>query len=230
MEQMTMSEAELTILSLLSESARYGHELQQVIEDRGLREWVTIGFSSIFYLLNKLEKQGMIVGDLHPDPSGVARKLYRLSDAGRGVLQTAIADLLRQPHAFGTGFELGLANLSVLKTAHVYQTLSHHHADLRHRLETIERSWERHQQEETPAEHIRALYTHSIAVMRAELDWLTHFIEDWRKRYPEVDRLSSRSPADPDSDTTKVVTRLSRRTTPDPAKLIQKLKRPPKTE
>jgi DNA-binding PadR family transcriptional regulator len=227
MEQLTMSEAELTILSLLSESARYGHELQNIIEERGLREWVTIGFSSIFYLLNKLERQSMIAGELRPDPSGVARKLYHLTDAGRGVLQTAVADLLRQPHAFGTGFELGLANIGVLKPPQVYQNLSHHRADLRLRLETVEKSWERHQHEEdAPAEHIRALYTHSISVMKAELEWLTGFLQDWVQRYPEVERTS---PARA-TDSHKAATVINRRPTPDPAKLIQKLKRPPKVE
>lgn len=231
-----MSEAELTILSLLSESARYGHELQQVIDERGLREWVTIGFSSIFYLLNKLERQGMIVGELRPDASGMARKQYHLTDAGRGVLQTAVGDLLRQPHAFGTGFELGLANLGVLRPTQVYQTLSHHHADLRQRLETVEKSWERHQNEEsktTPADHIRSLYTHSIAVMRAELQWLNEFLSDWVVRYPEVERPPSQPsrPAQIDTqDKHKAATMLNRRPTPDPAKLIQKLKRPPKQD
>lgn len=223
-----MSEAELTILSLLSESARYGHELQKVIEDRGLREWVAIGFSSIFYLLNKLEHQEMIVGDLRPDPSGVARKLYSLTSAGRGVLQTAVADLLRQPHAFGSGFELGLANMGVLKPAQIYQMLSHHRADLKLRLDTVERSWERHQREEAPADYIRALYTHSIAVMKAEVDWMNAFLADWVKRYPGVEKPVTPAARATDTDTHSAQTVLNRRPTPDPAKLIQKLKRPPK--
>ncbi|HEX2622423.1 MAG TPA: PadR family transcriptional regulator [Phototrophicaceae bacterium] len=230
MEQTTMSEAELTILSLLSESARYGHELQKVIEERGLREWVAIGFSSIFYLLNKLEHQHMIAGELQPDPSGVARKRYSLTDAGRGVLQTAVADLLRQPHAFGSGFELGLANLGVLKPPQIYLMLTHHRADLKQRLETVERSWERHQREETPADYIRALYTHSISVMKAELEWMTGFIEDWVKRYPGVEKPATQPTRPAEGDTHRAQTALARRPTPDPAKLIQKLKRPPKQD
>jgi DNA-binding PadR family transcriptional regulator len=228
MEQMTMSEAELTILSLLSESARYGHELQSLIDERGLREWVTIGFSSIYYLLNKLERQGMIEGELRSDPSGIARKFYHLTEAGRGVLQTAVADLLRQPHAFGTGFELGLANIGVLRPTQVYQTLSHHRSDLRNRLDTIQKSWERHQHEEKSSDAITALYTHSIAVMKAELDWLTQFLKDWAARYPEVERPPSQPTRT--TDTHNAATLLARRSTPDPAKLIQKLKRPPKSE
>lgn len=223
MEQATMSEAELTILSLLAEAERYGHEIQQVIEQRGLRAWVPIGFASVYYLLSKLERQNLLTGDLIPDHQGVPRKRYRLTDAGQGVLQTAVADLLRQPHALGEGFELGLANLHVLKPHQVYQTLSHHHADLQTRLERIEKDWQQHQNSDHNTDNVSALYTHSIAVMRAELEWMTAFLEAWKARYPAADRAPS---AAPDETAEGRKTRLSRRTTPEPAKMIQKLKRP----
>ena len=51
-----MTNAELAILSLIGESPRHGYEIEQVIEARGMREWTEIGFSSIYYLLKKLEK------------------------------------------------------------------------------------------------------------------------------------------------------------------------------
>ena len=109
-----MTDAELTILSILAEGARHGHEIQQIIHDRGLRAWIAVGFSSVYYILNKLERIQMVSSELRNDGRGPARKLYRLTDAGRGILQTAIVELIRQPTGLGTGFELGLANLHVL--------------------------------------------------------------------------------------------------------------------
>lgn len=230
MEQTTMNEAELTLLSLLAEAPRYGHELQTLIDERGLREWVTIGFSSIFYLLNKLEKHGLIFSAARADPTGMPRKHYALTEAGRGVLQTAVADLLRQPHALGTGFELGLANLNVLKPVQVYRVLKHHRSDLRQRLDAVELSYQRHQREENAqVDHIHALYTHSLAVMRAEITWLDTFLADWLGRYPGIDKTASDNDLSPKNVHT-AVTLSTRRTTPDAAKLIQKLKRPPRRE
>src|SRR3990172_9418645 len=172
-----MTDAELTILSLVAEGPRYGYEIQQLIDQRGLREWLTIGFSSIYYILNKLERQNMLTSTLRADGRGPARKVYEITEAGRGVLQTAIADLLRHPRALGSGFELGLVNLNALKTQHAYKVLTYHRDDLQHRLEAVEKSWDRHQQEDDPnmADHIRALFTHSVALMAAELDWLNTF-------------------------------------------------------
>ena len=59
-----MTNAELAILSLIAETPRHGYDIEQTIENRGMREWTEIGFSSIYYLLNKLEKTGFVGSEL----------------------------------------------------------------------------------------------------------------------------------------------------------------------
>ena len=219
-----MTDAELTILSLVAETPRYGYEIQQVIDERGLREWLTIGFSSLYYILNKLERQHMLTSQLQPEGRGPARKVYSITEAGRGVLQTAVSDLLRQPRSLGSGFELGLANLGALKPRQVYVVLHHHHIDLKQGLEQVEKAWARHQEDPPEGHHITALYTHSIAMMRSELEWMSAFLEDWKARYPGVERDDNHEPQATDPNT--AVTRMNPRTAnSDPAKMIQRLKR-----
>ncbi|MCB9452307.1 MAG: helix-turn-helix transcriptional regulator [Anaerolineaceae bacterium] len=227
---MVMTDAELSILSLVAEGPRYGYELQQIIDERGIREWLTIGFSSIYYILNKLEQQKLLTGMLYPEGRGPARKVYEITDAGRGVLQTAIAELLREPRALGSGFELGLANLGALKPAHVYRVLRHHQADLKIRLDTVRHAWGRHQEENHGDDHIRALYTHSIAMMQAELEWMAVFLDDWKERYPGVEQKLTPETGPLAGDSHRAVTQANRQTmSSDPAKMIQRLKRiPPK--
>src|SRR5690606_19045728 len=152
---MMMTETELTILSLVAEGPRYGYEIQQVIEERGLREWLAIGFSSVDYILNKLEEQGLLSSQLRPNGIGPARKVYAVTAGGSGVLQTAILERLRQPRALGTGIELGLANLNAIAPRQVFQALSQHERDLTRQLDAIEKTWQRHQQEDAVmADHI----------------------------------------------------------------------------
>jgi DNA-binding PadR family transcriptional regulator len=227
---MVMTDAELSILSLVAEGPRYGYELQQIIDERGIREWLTIGFSSIYYILNKLEQQNLLTGTLFPEGRGPARKVYEITEAGQGVLQTAIAELLREPRSLGSGFELGLANLGVLKPPQAYRVLRHHQADLKLRLDAIRLAWQRHQAENHSSDHIRALYTHSIAIMEAELTWMDVFLNDWKERYPGVVEQSSAKDTNPLGDPNRAVTQANRPTaSSDPAKMIQRLKRiPPK--
>ena len=221
-----MTDAELTILSLVAEGARYGHEIQQIIDERGLREWITIGFSSVYYILNKLEQQNMVTGALKMEGGRGAHKAYTITDAGRGVLQTAIADLLRQPRSLGTGFELGLVNMGALKPRQVYDVLSHHRQDLAQRLQAVETAWTEHRANDPDPvnDHIRALFTHSIAIMTAELQWLTEFLEDWKGRYPGVERDKPASAADVEASAAS--TRIHYRESSDPAQMLQRLKRP----
>lgn len=232
MESDGMNDAELTILSLLAESDRYDIEVNQIIEERGLRAWINIGLSSIFYILNKLERQNMVNSGMRSDGHGVARRYFSITDAGRGVLQTAIADLLRQPRSLGNGFELGLANLHVLKPYQVYQNMSHHRSDLQKRLEVIEKTMAN--SKTLPLESIQAMYTHSAALMRAELAWLDQFLSAWVERYPAVNERPASKPTTPENwpptDSNSAATRISRNPTPDPAKQLQQLKRPKREE
>lgn len=219
-----MTDAEITLLSLLAEKPRYGHELQQLIDERGLREWLTIGFSSIYYILNKLERQNMLTSELVAQGRMPARKVYRLTDAGRGILQTSIASLLRQPRGLGDGFELGLANLHVLKPSQVYHVMLLHRDELKNQLASVQLSWSRHQQDNT--EHhsnVQALYTHSIAMMQAQLAWMEDFIAYWQATYPE----EVKAPRDKQVEEAnhKKTTMLGKRPPNDRAKMIQRLKR-----
>jgi DNA-binding PadR family transcriptional regulator len=224
-----MTDAELTILSLLAQGPRFGHEIQRIIDERGLRDWLAIGFSSVYYLLNKFERQNMVISELRPEGAGAPRKLYSLTEAGRGILQTGISDLLRMPHSIGAGFELGLANLYVLRPAQVYQVLSHHREDLIDQLKAVKELWHHHQEaDDIDTRHdLRALYTHSIARMEADLQWIVSFLEDWRKRYPSVEKEGLKQLAPSSLNEHRAETHLHRRTPPDPLKMLQRLQRPP---
>src|SRR5258708_36440102 len=90
----TMTDAELAILSLLSEGPSFDSDLNVAIDERGIRKWTAIGYSSMYYVLAKLERQGLV--ERTGDES--ERRRYQISPAGGCVLQTAVADLLRTPH------------------------------------------------------------------------------------------------------------------------------------
>lgn len=204
-----MTEGELTILSLVAEKPGHGHDIQQLIDERDLREWVAIGFSSVYYILNKLEEQGLVSSTLLAAGAGPARKFYTITDAGRGLLQTAMQERLSQPRALGSGFELGLANLSAMTPLQAYKALYQHWSALALRLARLESAWEKHQQDRQPQEHIRALYTYSIATTQTELEWLTGFLSEWQERYPQVTKPAA------DNE-------------PPPPHVLQRLKRPPR--
>ena len=57
-----LTNAELAVLSLIAEKPRHGYEVETVIEERNMREWTEIGFSSIYHILRKLARQDFLIG------------------------------------------------------------------------------------------------------------------------------------------------------------------------
>lgn len=74
----------MCLLSLIEEEASYGYEMVAKLKQRGL-DLASEG--SIYPLLSRLQKQGMIDGYLVQSSEGPARKYYRMSDKGRQTLE-----------------------------------------------------------------------------------------------------------------------------------------------
>jgi DNA-binding PadR family transcriptional regulator len=169
-----MTDAEIAILSLLAEGPHYDHTLNDLIEKRGLRRWTAIGSSSLYYVLDKLEKQGLV----RKLAEEVGRRRYRISSAGIAVLQTAMVDLLATPHGYDKYFELGLANLQLLKTSQIRSALLNRRHDLHTLIENAE-SASTNETENANNFNTRALFSHRMAMLNAELTWLTGFLAEW---------------------------------------------------
>jgi DNA-binding PadR family transcriptional regulator len=109
-----VTNAELAILSLVAETPRHGYDIERAIQQRGMREWTDIGFSSIYYLLGKLERAGLLEARPgEPGERGPSRKVYSPTPAGFEAWRAASAEALSVP-ATRSPFALGLANLGGL--------------------------------------------------------------------------------------------------------------------
>jgi DNA-binding PadR family transcriptional regulator len=177
-----MNEAELAILSIIAEAPITGYDLQTVIDQRNLRAWTSIGVESIYYLIDKLEKQGLIEGVKKLTES--TRQQYRITSAGVGILQTAVVDMLSSPRAASSGFEIGLANLHVLKTSQVRHALQGYRGGLQIRLETINQRLRNLLEKTTPPFHIISMFEHQISLLKAELLWFDKWIATWEEQAP----------------------------------------------
>ncbi|MFJ1567052.1 PadR family transcriptional regulator [Streptomyces erythrochromogenes] len=83
---------DLCLLSLIAERPRYGFEFAEALAADGL-ELVSDG--SIYPLLARMERAGLISSYRAPSPSGGApRKYYRLTDEGHAELGRGRADWL----------------------------------------------------------------------------------------------------------------------------------------
>ncbi len=169
-----MTSAELAILSLVAEAPRHGYQIEQVIEKRSMREWTEVGFSSIYYLLNKLEKDGLVEGRTERQAGrGPARKVYHITPAGEEELRAGVLDALSMPRRPYSSLQLGLANLPRIPKAEALAGLGQYRDTLAARLEHVEATRERQQ----PLPYfVDAMFSHSITMIEAELKWIRQFM------------------------------------------------------
>jgi len=103
-----VTDAELAVLGLLAEQPRHGYDIDRTIEHRGMREWTAIGFSSIYYLLDKLTKRGLVRAVA--DGASTRRAVCELTDQGRDVVCAESLDALDTLAPVHARVLLGIAN------------------------------------------------------------------------------------------------------------------------
>jgi len=167
---------ELAILSLMAEQDLHGYQIEQLIEERGMRDWTEIGFSSIYHILNKLEKQGWLKSHLQPTAKqGPTRRVYHLTSAGRKTWQGAALRVLSFPKPHALQFQLGLANLPFLEKQYVRNALEQYKINLENKRNELSRK--RDGYGKNIPYHVFAMFDLSLKMLSAEQEWLEEFIK-----------------------------------------------------
>jgi DNA-binding PadR family transcriptional regulator len=171
-----MTNPELAVLSLIAEEPRHGYDVEKIIEARGMRDWTEIGFSSIYYLLNKLEGKELIESHLsQPGGKGPARKVYEITDAGRQVHQEGVREALSTPKMRSSSFLLGLSNLPFLTQEESLDALKKYADEIERRLAHM---LSRADEQQPLASFVAAMFAYSRTLAEAELHWINKYIKE----------------------------------------------------
>jgi len=162
-----LTDSELLVLGLVAEMPRHGYQLEQVIEQRGMRQWSPIGFSSIYFVLGKLEKKSLVRGNVQRTAN--ARKTYRLTRAGRTALvQHTLAALTTVRPAY-PAVMLGMLHWPVVDR---HQALTALGTRQRAVEEELKRLGEVQLAQQPLPDHADAMFDFSIGQLRAEAEWI----------------------------------------------------------
>ena len=167
-----LTNAELMLLGLVAEMPRHGYQIEQVIEQRGMREWAQIGFSSIYFVLGKLEKAGFVEANT---PEGKkAKKVFSSTKAGRMALARQSIDALKNPQPAHSSVLLGIAHWPVLEQATALSALGTRAIALDieiERLGTVQKL-----QHPLP-DFVEAMFDFSLSQLKAEKQWAIRTIK-----------------------------------------------------
>lgn len=180
MVEYSLTNAELAILSLIAEKPRHGYELEQVIEERGMRDWTEIAFSSIYFILNGLVKKGLAESTLQPAAGrGPAKKVFTTTPQGDRALHDAIFQAISSADRDNHSFMLGLSCLPLLTKTEVETAF---HQRIKFLLNKID-ELSRHPTLMVPGipKHVRAMFDYSLALITVEMNWSQSFLESYLK-------------------------------------------------
>lgn len=179
-----LTQAEVAVLSLLSEGETHGYALNEAIEYRGFRKWTDIAFSSIYAILTRLEKATLISSRLDPSKKGPARKLYRLTPKGRSALKRIIKEYISEPEHPRGRVDLGAAYIELLPTKDAIKCLESYAEKMRQRIENIAHIREIQRPIPFGAEII---FEHGIVKGEAEVKWIERVIGQLKEREDNKD-------------------------------------------
>ena len=157
------SDADIVVLSLLAEQPRHGYDLDRVIEQRGYRQWTSLAFSSVYYLLKRLSERGL----LEPDEGSQGRRtVFRVTEAGRRELRQAAGERVLAPAPPSAGVLPALNAYSRLDDPALMALLVRRAEALLGRLDEL-----RALRAQVDEEHALAIFDYEILRQEADLAW-----------------------------------------------------------
>ncbi|ASO22068.1 DNA-binding PadR family transcriptional regulator [Actinoalloteichus hoggarensis] len=165
---MELTASELTVLGLIIERPQHGYDLERVIEQRGIRQWTDIGFSSIYYLLAKLERRGLLHVPEAPAAAKSRRVFHATAEGRAAAARTALA-LVTDLRPVAHPFLVGAANLPLL-TEHEYaEALRTRLAQVEERIAAVRQAEQATVPLPSPAGEV---FSYSLSLLQAERSWL----------------------------------------------------------
>ena len=157
------SDADIVVLSLLAEQPHHGYDLDRVIEQRGYRQWTSLAFSSVYYLLKRLSERGL----LEPDQGSQGRRtVFRVTEAGRRELRQAAGERVLAPAPPSAGVLPALNAYSRLDDPELVTLLVRRAEALLGRLDEL-----RALRAQVDEEHALAIFDYEILRQEADLAW-----------------------------------------------------------
>jgi DNA-binding PadR family transcriptional regulator len=90
-----LNHREFVVLGLVAEFPSHAYSINQRIDERGMRDWTSIGKSSIYNDLSNLEEKGL-VESYREEVDNRIRKVYSITDYGSKILKTKTYNVLKE--------------------------------------------------------------------------------------------------------------------------------------
>ncbi len=168
-----MTQLELTILGIIREKPCHAYHVEKVIVERGIRDRLNIGFSTIYSTLKKMEKTGLLGSQFKPQENLPGRRIYSITFKGTQLLNEEIVKALSQPQREPSLFETGISFGQFLGKSDLKEALSLYDSELGRMIQAKVKEITRF---DNPDALERALLSRPLSLWQAERKWIRELL------------------------------------------------------
>lgn len=179
-----LNHREFVILGLVAEFSSHAYSINQRIDERGMREWTSIGKSSIYSDLNNLE-ENKLVESHREEVDNRIRKVYTITDFGSKILKTKTYNVLRE--FIGKNdedFYVAFSMLPMLTQEEQIETITNSLNMIRKNKKELEQML--NENSKMPL-NVRGLFVHPIKILDMDIEFLEWVLEEIKEEKGQVD-------------------------------------------
>lgn len=164
-----LTHREFVVLGLISEESSHAYKIDKKIEERGMRDWTSIGTSSIYSDLNNLDENGF-VDSYHEEHDNRMRRVYEITEKGLSNLKKKAYNVLREFYGKNDeDFYVAFSMLPILSKEEQIEAISHSIRKIKNHIGELNAMLE--ENSKMPL-NVTGLFIHPIKIMEADVEFL----------------------------------------------------------
>ena len=176
-----ISNAEAALLALLSEEPMYPYKIEQEVKYRDMRFWTELSMSSIYKLLRKLERDGLVDCETGISEENRTRRTYSVTEYGANALRKKLGELLCEPEHLRWRVDIGTYNVDLIDPQEAVDRLKEYREGLRKNLQGY-KDLEKFLIDSDCPTHRKAVARRPQYMLAGELSWVEEFINELEEK------------------------------------------------
>jgi DNA-binding PadR family transcriptional regulator len=172
-----------------------GTVLNQFILERNVKEWARLSFSSVYYVLNHLEKKGFIRAKeqkMKKIKEGAPQKLFIVTLEGKRILKKTVIEYFKRMNLNYKEMNLALAAAYMLTDTEFLKLLRVHRKKMEERMNKVQFRYGEDRngmkEEELPV-HVWALFNYAFYALTARKEFLDELISKLERKMELSERI-----------------------------------------
>ena len=162
-----------------------GTILNELIEERNVKQWSRLSFSSVYYIITQLAKMKLIkakeaISNTKAQSEvGAPQKLFIVTSTGQRILKSTVIHYFHKMDLNYQEMNLALAAAFVFEEKELLETIKNYKKRIDERIEVVRGRFQqdsKHEQQGDLPIHVWALFNYSFSSLNAKNEFLTELI------------------------------------------------------